>query len=567
LYYNSTLGRYVQYNEDTENSAHLTDIDNRNLQEDLERTHINNHNVLFQSKSYNSSNSNIQSNPNPNQSLVHTLMKTKLQQLRSRFDEYFTTGSRFRINGYNDENENGAEPAIIMFNHPISGRGVVSPPQQEDRGLLTSSTTTTTTATGTTANSANNRGDGERIRNIDPNIELYQPYDGRVVNVRICHCSDQNTNNNNRDAVTSNYTYYCPVYKKYCYVPIRYSKTEDSIYETYPYYYHPLCIPAPNAVTYLARNIKLIGCAALALILIVLIVSPSGHHAIRCCCVTLIPCCFHYNQKYTDYMIEHNPKLAKYYLERYMKDKDREERFNQKYIELQRLHGEADIDESATPEEYQNSGNNATGTAMTRMTKTNSDALPPLTELEESIVRDMYYYRPSLILKTRIYNESSLSHDPNQQQDTQTIPSKTADNANVGTTVALSTYDADILIQQSTESKKDVNLKNGSGNAPIKNDDGCMICFNPIQFGSKVGVLPHCQHMFHSQCLKVWLKRRNVCPLCLDTDVATVTFSRKNNHAATASIIILNDHIETPTPSIAANDSSSLSTTATEGAR
>ena len=58
-----------------------------------------------------------------------------------------------------------------------------------------------------------------------------------------------------------------------------------------------------------------------------------------------------------------------------------------------------------------------------------------------------------------------------------------------------------------------------------------MICFNAIDIGSKVGVLPNCEHTFHTTCLKEWLKRRNVCPLCLDTDVATVAFSRKNEHS------------------------------------
>jgi len=48
----------------------------------------------------------------------------------------------------------------------------------------------------------------------------------------------------------------------------------------------------------------------------------------------------------------------------------------------------------------------------------------------------------------------------------------------------------------------------------------CSICFVPIENGDRVGALP-CNHMFHVDCLKGWLKRRNVCPLCMQTDVAT----------------------------------------------
>ena len=138
---------------------------------------------------------------------------------------------------------------------------------------------------------------------IDPNIELYQPYDGHLVSVRICQCSDMNTNfNTNIDFVLSNYSYYCPINKSYCYVPVRSKATDLSIYETYPYYYHPLCVPPENPGKYFARNLKLIGCSAFALIIIILIVSPSGHHAIRCCCSTFNPCCLYYNQTYINQM-------------------------------------------------------------------------------------------------------------------------------------------------------------------------------------------------------------------------------------------------------------------------
>lgn len=44
-------------------------------------------------------------------------------------------------------------------------------------------------------------------------------------------------------------------------------------------------------------------------------------------------------------------------------------------------------------------------------------------------------------------------------------------------------------------------------------DNQCIICFQTVQDGDRVGKLP-CRHVFHSECLKTWLRRRNACPLC-----------------------------------------------------
>jgi hypothetical protein len=46
----------------------------------------------------------------------------------------------------------------------------------------------------------------------------------------------------------------------------------------------------------------------------------------------------------------------------------------------------------------------------------------------------------------------------------------------------------------------------------------CTICFGSIENGERIGALP-CDHIFHVECLKSWLTRRAVCPLCQRTDV------------------------------------------------
>ena len=51
----------------------------------------------------------------------------------------------------------------------------------------------------------------------------------------------------------------------------------------------------------------------------------------------------------------------------------------------------------------------------------------------------------------------------------------------------------------------------------------CAICLDRLVVGDRVGDLM-CQHMFHVDCLKVWLKRKNQCPLCNTQNVAAPSF-------------------------------------------
>ena len=50
----------------------------------------------------------------------------------------------------------------------------------------------------------------------------------------------------------------------------------------------------------------------------------------------------------------------------------------------------------------------------------------------------------------------------------------------------------------------------------------CTICFVLLQEGDRIGDLS-CGHVFHVQCLKTWLPRRNTCPLCQAPNIATLT--------------------------------------------
>ena len=65
-------------------------------------------------------------------------------------------------------------------------------------------------------------------------------------------------------------------------------------------------------------------------------------------------------------------------------------------------------------------------------------------------------------------------------------------------------------------------------------DFTCAICMMAVEDGDKVGALS-CHHIFHVTCLKEWIKRRNVCPLCQEPDIAsprpTNTADREGNAA------------------------------------
>ena len=78
-----------------------------------------------------------------------------------------------------------------------------------------------------------------------------------------------------------------------------------------------------------------------------------------------------------------------------------------------------------------------------------------------------------------------------------------------------------------------LNKNDRSKNNPIdeemgrKNEIECTICFCRLQDGDRVGELC-CNHVFHVSCLKQWLKRKNVCPLCQCNEIAKPQYHENN---------------------------------------
>jgi Ring finger domain len=535
LYYDTVQGMYVRYdnNQTTSTGSNVSNTTPTNVTAEQNETStrvrtFHRRRLVDRTRSSN--------NENENQYSKHTL---KAESTRKPIDSSSSTSwystLLFKLVSWHQylTSNLDSEPAIAMYSNT---QQKLSQQQQRRRKVAAATLGSI---------SSSNTGEGTQIR-ANPNIQFYPPpqsaVDGgsstssnnsNIITVRNCECSNLYN--------WSKFTYYCPMDKTYCYIPVVYSSISPSTFETYPYYLHPLCIPTPTYRAYFARYMKFIGFSMLAFLIVMLIVSPKGHHAIRYCCIHCVPCCcWHYNQKYVDYMIENKPKLTKYYLERYINHMDREERFNARYIELQRVHGEmvsntaSGDDETGTTNITENgiqTGPTSTiGTGTISASPTVKDVPRPLNELEESIVSDLYYYRLSLVLKTRIYDGSGL------EIQSETLPLNSVNCNNSETRSSESSppatvshlYDTDMLIIDDTNVNETGATDNLNKNVMNADTTGCMICYEAIEIGTKIGVLPNCHHTFHTECLKDWLKRRNVCPLCLDTDVATVAFSRKS---------------------------------------
>ncbi|OAY28769.2 hypothetical protein MANES_15G089501v8 [Manihot esculenta] len=47
----------------------------------------------------------------------------------------------------------------------------------------------------------------------------------------------------------------------------------------------------------------------------------------------------------------------------------------------------------------------------------------------------------------------------------------------------------------------------------LKYED-CAICLNDYRDGELCRIFPMCKHMFHSDCIDIWLEKSLTCPIC-----------------------------------------------------
>ena len=48
----------------------------------------------------------------------------------------------------------------------------------------------------------------------------------------------------------------------------------------------------------------------------------------------------------------------------------------------------------------------------------------------------------------------------------------------------------------------------------MEDDDGCLICFEPLDRGDYMTASCRCVGQYHIQCLEMWRQRKNTCPTC-----------------------------------------------------
>jgi hypothetical protein len=58
-------------------------------------------------------------------------------------------------------------------------------------------------------------------------------------------------------------------------------------------------------------------------------------------------------------------------------------------------------------------------------------------------------------------------------------------------------------------------------------EQGCTICLEPMEEGTRVRAIVSCQHRFHAGCLEQWISRKAECPLCRGELPSLIADSRR----------------------------------------
>jgi len=253
--------------------------------------------------------------------------------------------------------------------------------------------------------------------------------------------------------------YYCETKKSYCFIQRSFVYTGSLP--------TPMCVNVYRKTT-ITKTIWPIVVVTYAILFIMLLCTPPGRNAMDC--VLSHTCCYWcWNDIVLKIMERRNPERVRTLIRRfYWRNR---ERIEQRYQEM--VTG--------------NNGNHD-GTAQQGSTA----PAVPVTEL---------------LLKTTIYRCSTVKESEGNVCDPSSPASTSPEQVNAAGSSSTS--------EAADEEGEDWMETNGAAAAVA-----CTICFGPLEDGDRVGSLP-CSHVFHVDCLKTWLSRRNVCPLCLRTDVAT----------------------------------------------
>lgn len=305
--------------------------------------------------------------------------------------------------------------------------------------------------------------------------------DNETIEMRECFCALPDRFPEHR--------FFCSLDKSYCWVPRGPSRT-------------PVCLNTnPNQQR--AKDVWPFCLGLFALTMVCLLCTPIGFHTLRFLCSLLFPCGWS-NQLYARYLLRREPSRAHAMIRNWVERRREllEQRYHEVVVQAEAQQGTAAAAaaEEAPTEANSNLSNDTGGSNNSTLvhrqrrggngrqssgSTQNSSASVILDDVEEALVQESHIRheqnRTSLRLKTRIFKET-------KGEDEITCNGL---------------------------------LPEEEGFDDLKNSTSCAICFGPIEPGQVVGDIP-CQHILHKECLKVWLKRRNVCPLCLRSDIATL---------------------------------------------
>jgi hypothetical protein len=296
--------------------------------------------------------------------------------------------------------------------------------------------------------------------------------------------------------------FFCPLSQTHCGVPSlsRYDVDEP-----------PGCVTVVQQTNFV-RSVWPMLVICYVFLLVFLICSGPGRNVLGCCLSTALP---RWNPMMIERIIEQRPAQANGMILRHLRDEIRRERppqetpFGTRFSGWRRNPNEPEQIELGPDQWILLLRDQATNALLQALTNPNQDESTP--------------QPTSLTLKTRVYSASEeaqrkIESGQGVSDDNHYDPEKGEEGT-------------EVVHQNQQESSQ----QHGSEHFPPgfdPDDHSCAICYGTLVDGDRVGALPHCEHVFHVDCLKVWLTRRNVCPLCLSENIATPHFANTESTPA-----------------------------------
>jgi Ring finger domain len=104
----------------------------------------------------------------------------------------------------------------------------------------------------------------------------------------------------------------------------------------------------------------------------------------------------------------------------------------------------------------------------------------------------------SLDYDTNLKVNSATQVAPEVPENDSGIPGAAAESAET-------TLPSTVIPVKSADSPEPTYLADG--------EDTCVVCLDDLDVGNRVRRLP-CNHVFHAECIRTWLRRKNACPCC-----------------------------------------------------